>query len=164
MKNIRQKRSLLFLGLFGLVALIAISPSTLAFSGTALVDNIINTHATQTGDEDDIKYDDDDEVTWEGVMVWPFYLILTRVYFQIKSDVGDDNQLEIEFSFTGGNRFDIWIFYTDASHEVHYEYETSSKTVIFNLIEDKVVNYVKFYSLEWFTGGELVVNYMEVNY
>jgi len=163
-ENIKQKRSLLFLSIFGLVALIAILPSTLAYSGLALPRSIVNTYGLQTGELNDIKYDDEYEVTWTGVLTWPLYTINTKVYFETKSDVGDDNNLEMEFSFTGGNRFDIKIVYTDATYDIHYEYETSGKTVIFDLDDNQIVDYVQFFSLEWWTGGVLEVNYMEVNY
>jgi hypothetical protein len=164
-EKIKQKRSLLLLSTFGLVALIAILPSTLAFSGTVLPREINNTYGTQTGTLYDIKYEDDVVVKWTGVTDgYPIHKIKTKVYFVTKLDVGDGNELEMEFSFTGGNVLDVKIVYTDDTYDLYNEYRTSTKTVIYDLEDNKIVDYVQFYNLEWWHGGVLKVDYMEVNY
>lgn len=164
MEKIKQKRSLLLLSTFGLVVLIAILPSTLAFSGTVLPREIRNTYGSQTGTLNDIKYDDDYCVTWTGVLTWPLYTIQTKIYFERKSYVGTGNELEMKFSFTGGNVLDVKIVYYDGSSNTYHEFNTAMKTVIYDLDDNLAVHYVQFYNLEWWTGGVLEVNYMEVNY
>ncbi len=165
MIKIKQKRSLLLLSTFGLVVLIAILPSTLAFTGTVVPNSIVNTYAHQSGTLSDLQYEDDDLVTWTGAETWPLqFKILTKVYFPHTRMVGTGNELEIEFSFSGGARLDIKISYWDGSYDIYYECSTPMKTIIYDLVDYCSVHYVQFFNHEFWSPGVLRVDYIEANY
>lgn len=164
-QKIKHKSSIILLATIGILVLITFVPSTFAYSGTVVPENIINTYGSQSGTLDDIKYEDNDYVQWTGVSVfWLQYKIKTRIYFEEKSDVGTGNELEIEFAFNGGNVIDIVIKYTDTSYDIHVESSASWKTVIYDLDNYKIVDYVQFYNHEYWNPGILKVDYIEVNY
>jgi hypothetical protein len=165
MKQIKKKRSMLLLSIIGILAVIAMSPSVLGFTGTVVPNNIVNTYAIQSGTLEDIKYEDNDYVQWIGLTTsWFIFQILTRVYYPLKTDVGSGNELEMEFYFSGGAVCDVKIVYTDLSYDTYYESSTNWKTVIYDLDDNKIVYYVQFWNYEWWQGGILQVDYMEVNY
>jgi hypothetical protein len=162
---IKNKRTLILFSTFGLLALIAISPSILAFSGTVVPNSIVNTYGAQGGTLPDIQYEDDDYVYWIGVPVgWNQYKILTKIYFPEKSDVGTGNELEMEFQFSGGSVMQVKIRYKDSTYDIYTESSTSWKTVVYDLDNYKIVDYVQLYNYEWWVFGIIAVDYMEVNY
>ncbi len=59
---------------------------------------------------------------------------------------------------------DILIKYTDATYDIRTETSTNWKTVIYDLDDYKVVDFVQFFNHEWWYAGYLAVDYMEVNY
>lgn len=165
MKKIKYKKSLILIATFGLVAIISIFPSALAWSVTVVPDDIINTYGKQTGTLEDIQTEDDDYVQWVGVRVALVqYKILTRIYFPVPSSVGANNKLEWEFQFSGGNVLDVKIYYTDGTYDRYLEGSTGWKTVIYDLDAYKIVDYVKLFNHEWWNAGWFRIDYMEVNY
>lgn len=164
--KIIQKRSKILLGTIGILVLIMFLPSALGYSGTVVPRRIVNTYGDQEGELEDIQSDDDDFVEWEGVDAgWFQWKILTKIYFTVVTNVGDDNEIRIKFAFNGGNVIDILVKYTDSSYDIHVEISASWKTVIYDLVDDKIVDYVQFFNHEigWWPGV-LKVDYMAVTY
>ncbi len=165
MINIKNKRSLILLTAFGILAMLMIFPTTLAFSGTVRPNEIRNQYGTQTGTLSDIQYEDNDLVQWTGVqIVWFQFRITTNIYFPYKTDVGTNNEVEIEFSLRGGAPLWISIYYTDGTHDAYSQNPGSMRTVIYDLDNYKIVDYVRLYNHEWWYAGVLKVDYLIVNY
>lgn len=147
------------------MVLLAILPSTLAFTGTVVPNSIVNTYGSQSGTLEDIQTENDVLVTWTGVETWwKQFKILTKVYFPHTRFVGTDNELEIEFSFSGGAALDIKISYWDGSYDMYYECNTVMKTIIYDLDDYCSVHYVQFFNHEFWDPGVLRVDYIEANY
>lgn len=86
------------------MALIAILPSTLAYTGTVVPDEIIIDHGSQSGSLNDLKAVGGGYVTWTAAYMGFFqHALQVNILFPEKSDVGTGNTLEIKFAFTGSN-------------------------------------------------------------
>jgi len=163
--SIKNKKSLILLGTFGILTTILLLPTTLGFTGTVVPCEIVNTYGYQTGLLEDIQTEDDDYVQWKGAQYsWFIFLISTKVYFPEKSSVGTNNEVEMELKLIGGGSVTIQIFYTDGTYDSHSQGAGGWRTVIYDLDNYKIVDYVKYYNLEWWYAGILQVDYVEVNY
>lgn len=166
MRKIKQKRTLILFSIFGLLALIAITPSILGYSGTVVPDEIIITHGSQEGSRSYLYTKNDGyTVTWTSAYLgWFQHKIDLKVCFPIKSDVGTGNTVEIRFEFTGGNVLDVKIVYTDGTYDLDSENSASFKTIIYELVNYKIVDYVEFFNHEFWADSVLEVDYLVVNY
>jgi len=160
----KNKRSLILFGAFGILAMILFLPTTLGYTGLAIPECIYTTYGTQIGDIEDIQDNDGDVVVWVGQLRWPQFWILAKVYIEKKTDVGTGNTIAIEFKFGGGNTITIDVFYVDGTKDRHIQPPGSWRTVIWALDNNKVVDYVKFVNIEYNAPGILQVDYILVHY
>ncbi len=152
--------------------MVMISPTTLGlpYSGTVKPNEIVVACGCQEGNLGNIKTDGDGIVKWTGVIrVWYTfkYELSVKVYFPDPGEVGNNNELEMEIHpYNGGNAFNIYIFYTDSTHDHHAQYSGAWRTLIYDLDPGKVVDYVKFYNWEtsFSTPGILEMDYIWVVY
>ncbi|MHA1671812.1 MAG: hypothetical protein ACTSV5_14740 [Promethearchaeota archaeon] len=89
-----------------------------------------------------------------------------QLFFPAKTDVGGDNSLEWTFKYSGSNNVILEVTYTDETTDEHIEYSTGSsyETVIYELDDNKIVDYVYLWNYQWWAGGHLWVDYMAVDY
>jgi hypothetical protein len=163
--SIKNKRSLILISTFGILAIMLILPSIRAFSGTVRPELITNTHGHQYGTLPDIQYEDQDYVRWLGANYAPFqFRIDTKIDFPPKSDVGGGNEVEIKLWFSGGAPVYIYVYYTDSSRDTHSQYSGGWRTVSWDLDDNKVVDYVRLWNHEWWYSGDVRVDYVIVIY
>ena len=149
----------------GILVLIAFLPSSRAFSGRVVPKSMIGVMGYTDGTLNDIRYEDNNVVTFTGAWYWwQEFKIMQSIYFPIKTDVGGGNELEMEFSFSGGGVLQVLIRYLDYTYDIYYESNTGMKTVIYDLDDNKAVHYVRLFNHEWWFPGIVKVDYMEVNY
>lgn len=164
-----SKNRLILLSAVAFLTVLTILPSTLAFSGTAYVEEIQTIEGQHiSGRVSDLRTKNGVEVYLKGSMLYwwaPWqYFLTARLFFEMKSSVGSGNTLEIYFRFYGYRVIDFLVVYSDGSSDLHYEYKTSGKTVIFPLDNYKVVDYLQFYSHEYWHAGRLYIDYAVVHY
>ena len=65
---------------------------------------------------------------------------------------------------SGVNDVQIRIYYTDGEYDVYYESNRVYKTVIYELEDNEIVDFVWFWNIEMWNAGNLYVDYVGVNY
>lgn len=151
---------------------LAISPSILAYSGTALpVTHHLDEGDKQWGNTYSLKYGYDPyDMYIKGaardfpeIYIYEFNL---RVMFDADiTNVGDENIFVMRFKYFGGVSMSIYVYYTDNTYTFYSESQQSTYlTKAYDIEDNKIVSYIKFYSLELWNPGRLYLDLVRVNY